>query len=53
MFQPLLCTLGFSIAAFAQLFSLATPADGSRVYFATPLRQKNTNQPAWGKALPV
>jgi uncharacterized protein (TIGR03437 family) len=34
---------------FAQFSSLSTTADGSRVYFATPLRQKNTNQPNYGK----
>jgi uncharacterized protein (TIGR03437 family) len=33
----------------AQFFGLATPGDGSLVYFGTPLRQKNTNQPTWGK----
>jgi hypothetical protein len=35
----------------AQFFSLATTGDGSRLYFATPVRQKDTTtpQPDWGK----
>src|SRR6266853_1420406 len=41
--------VAFSNYALAQFFSLATNADGSRVYFATPLRQKNTAQPTYGK----
>jgi uncharacterized protein (TIGR03437 family) len=40
-------------AANAQFTGLATPADGSRVYFATNLRQKNTAQPTWGKLYQV
>lgn len=32
-----------------QFAGLATPADGSRVYFASPLRLKGTGQPAHGK----
>jgi len=41
--------VAFSNYALAQFFSLATGADGSRLYFATPLRQKNTVQPTYGK----
>jgi len=41
--------VAFSSCAVAQFFSLATDASGSRLYFATPLRQKNTAQPAYGK----
>jgi uncharacterized protein (TIGR03437 family) len=37
----------------AQFSGLATPADGSRVYFATTLRQKNTTQPTHGKLFQV
>lgn len=43
----------FLRCAIAQFFSLATPSDGSRVYFETPLRQKNTLQPAYGKLFRV
>jgi hypothetical protein len=32
---------------------LATPADGSRVYFATTLPQKNTTQPTHGQLFQV
>src|SRR5580692_5263886 len=41
----------FAVYAAAQFFSLATTGDGSRLYFATPLRQKDTTtpQPDWGK----
>jgi hypothetical protein len=40
-----------SACAIAQFFSLATTGDGSQLYFATPLRQKNTTtvQPIYGK----
>lgn len=41
--------VAFSNYALAQFFSLATDADGSRLCFATPLRQKNTAQPTYGK----
>ena len=37
----------------AQFSGLATSADGSRVYFATALRQKNTTQPVYGKLFTV
>jgi uncharacterized protein (TIGR03437 family) len=49
MFRLLLLTLTISFPALAQFAGLATPADGSRVYFATPLRQKNTSQSTIGK----
>ncbi len=41
----------FAVYAAAQFFSLATSGDGSQLYFATPLRQKDTTtpQPDWGK----
>jgi uncharacterized protein (TIGR03437 family) len=42
-----------SFGANAQFLGLATPADGSRVAFATTLRQKNTTQPLWGKLFQV
>jgi hypothetical protein len=45
--------LGICLCAHAQFFGLATPADGSRIYFATPLRQKNTTQPIYGKLFRV
>jgi hypothetical protein len=53
MLRLLLLLAGFSASAFAQFFSLTTPADGSRVYFATPLRQKDTTQPTYGKLFHV
>ena len=53
MIRPLFLTLAFATNAFAQFFGLATPADGSRVYFATTLRQKDTAQPIWGKLFQV
>lgn len=37
------------LCARAQFFGLATPGDGSTLYFATPLQQKNTTQPDYGK----
>jgi len=39
----------FATCAWGQFFGLATPADGLRLYFATPLRQKNTTQQDYGK----
>jgi uncharacterized protein (TIGR03437 family) len=45
--------LAICFAANAQFFGLSTTADGSRVYFATPLRQKNTTQPSYGKLFQV
>jgi hypothetical protein len=53
MLRLLLLMSGFSVSACAQFFGLATPADGSRVYFATPLRQKDTTQPTYGKLFQV
>jgi hypothetical protein len=40
MLQPLLCTPAFSIAAFAQFFSLATPAD-ARLFRDTIAAEKH------------
>jgi hypothetical protein len=37
------------VSTFAQFFGLATPADGTRVYFTTPSRQKDTAQNPYGK----
>jgi hypothetical protein len=45
--------LGISLCANAQFVGLVTPADGSRVYFATTLRHKNTTQPVWGKLFQI
>ena len=53
MFRCLLFIAVFSVSACAQFLGLATPADGSRVYFATPLRQKDTTQPTYGKLFQV
>jgi uncharacterized protein (TIGR03437 family) len=53
MLRLLLLIAGFSVSACAQFFGLATPADGSRVYFATPLRQKDTTQTTYGKLFQV
>ena len=53
MFRYLLFIALFSTSAYAQFFGLATPADGSRVYFATPLRQKDTTQPTYGKLFQI
>jgi hypothetical protein len=47
------CFFGICLCANGQFFGLATPADGSRVQFATALRQKNTTQPTWGKLFQV
>jgi uncharacterized protein (TIGR03437 family) len=38
-----------STCAFAQFASLSTPKDGSTLYFSTPLKEKNTAEPTWGK----
>src|SRR5450432_541468 len=43
------CVPAICVPAIAQFSGLATPGDGSRVYFATALRQKNTTQPVYGK----
>jgi uncharacterized protein (TIGR03437 family) len=53
MFRCLLFIGVFSVSACAQFFGLATPADGSSVYFATPLRQKDSTQPTYGKLFQV
>jgi len=53
MLRLIASTLAISFCTHAQFFGLATPADGARVYFATPLRQKNTTQPNWGKLFAV
>src|SRR5881396_1590452 len=53
MFRSLPLTLAMSFSAHAQFASLATPGDGSRVYFATPLRQKNTSQSTLGKVFVI
>lgn len=46
----ILCALAVaSSTAFAQFTGLATPADGSVVYFTSALRLKGTNQPSHGK----
>jgi uncharacterized protein (TIGR03437 family) len=39
----------FAACVWGQFFGLATPGDGSRLYFATRLRQKNSTQPDYGK----
>jgi len=41
--------LGVPCCGEAQFFGLATPADGSRVYFATPSRMKGSGQNPYGK----
>jgi uncharacterized protein (TIGR03437 family) len=46
-------SLGICLCANGQFFGLATPADGSRVYFTTTLRQKDTTQPNYGKLFQV
>jgi hypothetical protein len=48
-----LALFGICLSGHAQFFGLATAADGSRVYFATPLRQKNTTLPQHGKLFQV
>ncbi|SPF43970.1 exported hypothetical protein [Candidatus Sulfopaludibacter sp. SbA4] len=45
----LLFGAGTSACAFAQFSSLSTPGDGSVLFFATPLAEKNTAEPAYGK----
>ena len=47
------CVPAICVPAIAQFSGLATPGDGSRVYFATVLRQKNTIQPVYGKLFTV
>jgi uncharacterized protein (TIGR03437 family) len=53
MLRLFVLTLAMCACANGQFFGLATTADGSRVYFATPLRQKNTVQPPHGKIFQV
>src|SRR5262245_10174588 len=53
MFRTLLLTLAISLSSRAQFAGLATPGDGSRIYFATPLRQKNTAQSTLGKVFAI
>lgn len=53
MFRLTVLSLAICVSGSAQFSGLATPADGSRVYFATVLRQKNTPQPAYGKLFSV
>ena len=53
MFRLFAFSLAICVSGNAQFSSLATPADGSRVYFATVLRQRNTPQPAYGKLFSV
>src|ERR1035441_3080640 len=47
--RVLFLAIGLSASAYAQFFGLATPADGTRVYFTTPSRQKDTAQSPYGK----
>ena len=47
--RVLFLAIGISAPAYAQFFGLATPADGTRVYFTTPSRQKDTAQSPYGK----
>lgn len=44
---------GLPGTAAGQFFGLATPADGSQIYFVTPLSQRNTNQSRWGKLFEI
>ena len=47
------CLFGICLCANGQCSGLAMPADGSRVYFTTTLRQKDTTQPTYGKLFQV
>jgi uncharacterized protein (TIGR03437 family) len=49
MLRSISLALAITMPALAQFSSMATPADGSRVYFATGLRQQGTSQPLSGK----
>jgi hypothetical protein len=40
------CLFGICLCANGQCSGLAMPADGSRVYFTTTLRQKDTTEPS-------
>jgi hypothetical protein len=53
MISRALLSLLLAAQASARFFGLATPADGSRVYFATTLKQKDAMQPTWGKLFPA
>src|ERR1019366_2598879 len=53
MLRLTVLALAICVCGNAQFYSLATPADGSRVYFSTGLRQKNTTQPLYGKLFTV
>jgi uncharacterized protein (TIGR03437 family) len=52
-FRLLLAVAAVSNGALAQFSSLSAPVDGSAVYFATPLHEKNTAEPAYGKIFRV
>jgi uncharacterized protein (TIGR03437 family) len=45
----LVVAIGVPGCGFAQFFGMATPGDGSRVYFATPSRVKASGQNFYGK----
>jgi hypothetical protein len=53
MLRLTVLSLAICACANAQFSGLATSGDGSRVYFATALRQKNTTQPLYGKLFTV
>ena len=45
----LVLAIGVPGCGLAQFFGMATPGDGSRVYFATPSRVKASGQNSYGK----
>jgi uncharacterized protein (TIGR03437 family) len=45
----LVVAIGVPCCGLAQFFGMATPGDGSRVYFATPSRVKGSGQNPYGK----
>ena len=45
----LVIAIGVPGCGLAQFFGMATPGDGSRVYFATPSRVKASGQNPYGK----
>jgi uncharacterized protein (TIGR03437 family) len=53
MLRAFCILIALTVPMRAQFFGLATPADGSTVYFATTLRLKNTTQPDYGKLFRV
>jgi hypothetical protein len=53
MLRAFCILIALAVPTRAQFFGLATPADGSTVYFATPLRLKDTVQPDYGKLFRV